>query len=472
MHADGTFTFYSRGAEWGRQTDEWRIYFWHETYWLLRNQLDTSRREHWEAKLRTALEAIARHVQPQVGNENFGAEGEVPNHFCWHALALYRGGQLTQNPQWQAWGADILERVAQVQWEDGFWCEGGGPTTLYNYLTTMAVSLYAQFSGSEAAQAAVKRALNFHLPFTYPNGAPVETIDGRVRYRERAVPFLAPTWTRWPRGRGYLRFLLERLLAQPFGDGFSGYGFFGEVFRYLTEGEEEAVQFPTWHRLQNALAAIRRERGWTICFCGICLPPSDNRWHLDRQTHLSIWHDAVGLITGGGNSKGQKRFSTFEVRPPEGEPTYLATHCELKHKKQSDQLRLWYNDLRFEVTVSILSERALTIEAQVMRPDPQRILVMRLPLRFQAGETFATGAGKTWTLTEEELHLLSPQLRTELRYRNWRLKLPPQATFRWPLYPYNPYHPEGQSSLEDAYAVIAHRLGTRRKKITWQLEVL
>jgi hypothetical protein len=299
----------------GRSPDEWRTYFWLQTFDLLRDEFTEEQRERYQSGLLRALEKVVEHAAAGAAAPDFAAHGAVSNHFCWYALTTYRGGQVFDRADWRELAADTFARICAAQQPGGYWREGGGLTTLYNYVSLAAVSLYHEFSRDPVALETVRRGLELHKHLTYPNGAPVETVDGRVRYHGRVLAILPPSWSRYPQGRATLRFLVENLLRQPFGEGHQGYAFFTEVYRYVTEGlPDEPLMLREWYRFPDGPAAVRRLGPWMVCLSGLTRPAQpDNRWLLDRQNHLSLWHNATGLIVGGGGSKGQPDWSTFVV---------------------------------------------------------------------------------------------------------------------------------------------------------------
>ena len=43
----------------------------------------------------------------------------------------------------------------------------------------------------------------------------------------------------------------------------------------------------------------------------IATRPAAARWFLERQSHVSVFHERTGLIITGGNSRGQPELATF-----------------------------------------------------------------------------------------------------------------------------------------------------------------
>ena len=112
-------------------------------------------------------------------------------------------------------GARALHRLAaEEQTADGYWGEftDNGPATGYNYLTMCCVALYWEHSRDPAALEALRRATDFHKHFTWPDGTPVETINGRNRHWD-VSPWGQFGFTHWPDGRRYAEFLAGLLRA-------------------------------------------------------------------------------------------------------------------------------------------------------------------------------------------------------------------------------------------------------------------
>src|SRR5205085_8295114 len=81
-----------------------------------------------------------------------------------------------------------------------------GPTTGYNYLTMTGVALYYEHGHDKVAVDALRRATDFHKHYTYPDGTPVEVINGRNRH------WAVSAWghfgfSHFPDGRRYAEFL-------------------------------------------------------------------------------------------------------------------------------------------------------------------------------------------------------------------------------------------------------------------------
>ncbi len=170
-----------------RQDDDWDMYMWLEAYRLLEPHLGAARQEHWRRKLMKNVEEVAANFIPRLDFPRYQGPfiRTSTNHYSLWASTAYLAGRMFKNRQWIDCGAKAMHRLAaEEQTTDGYWGEhtDNGPTTGYNYLTMTGVALYWEHSGDPAALEALRRATDFHEHFTYPDGTPVETINGRNRY--------------------------------------------------------------------------------------------------------------------------------------------------------------------------------------------------------------------------------------------------------------------------------------------------
>ena len=60
-------------------------------------------------------------------------------------------------------------------------------------------------------------------------------------------------------------------------------------------------------------ALIRRGAPWSWAISAYATEVPDNRWIQDRQNLLDVFHDELGLVAGGGNTKLQPYWSTFAM---------------------------------------------------------------------------------------------------------------------------------------------------------------
>ena len=189
-----------------------------------------------------------------------------------------------------------------------------GPATGYDYLTFTGVALYPEHSADPAAVEALRRGTEFHTYFTWPNGTPVEVINDRNR-RWRADPRGQFGFSRFPDGRRYAEFL-----TAFFPEGRGGLEMLGRIAQnalYFHAGPTAPIpqDKPQFSYRMRVPAGIRKREPWTIALSGLTsAQPVMNQFFLDRQCHLSIFHEKLELIVSGANSKRQPELATFRRR--------------------------------------------------------------------------------------------------------------------------------------------------------------
>lgn len=457
MKPDGKFPLHSRGGYWGDALDEWWTYFALEAWSLIRTELSAEEDELWRKTIRRSVDGCVAHVRATLSNPRSIDPSDVQNHFVCFLHAVYRAGGVFAQEDWRQLGEEGFKRVIAAQQPAGYWHEGGGPSTLYNFVTARTISLYAIESKNAAAWQAVRRAEEFHRAFTYPNGSPVETIDGRVRYVGRPVSIIPPGFSWSPAGQAYVQHLINALMQIPFEDGFQGYAFFTDVARHAGGIEAKAPLPPDVYTLPNQLAGIIRAQGWVGVASAIVKPPiADSRWWQDRQQHLSLWHPRTDLIVGGGNTKGQPLFSTLVVEDAGGKVlSHLAKAAELRRVEPAKmELALTIAEEQVELLTEILDARTARLTARWRGPGKGRC-VWQLPLWLVRSEGLTAG-GRLHALGAEPLALAGAAIGTELNHHHWRMRWneATKVNLVWPVLPFNPYKKDGAADLGGAQGVL------------------
>ena len=76
------------------------------------------------------------------------------------------------------------------------------------------------------------------------------------------------------------------------------------------------------YRMGDEATAVRNSP-WFLCLSAFVVDFPQNRWGQDRQNFVSVFHDSVGLVLGGGNTKLQPLWSNFTV----GRQATAGTHA-------------------------------------------------------------------------------------------------------------------------------------------------
>ena len=103
----------------------------------------------------------------------------IPAH---HSMALFCAGTVFGREDWRNQSRAFMARVAGAQSPHGWWPEHNGPVVAYNYVYSESLGIYYGMSNDAAVLPALDRAARYHASLTYPDGSPVETVDGRNPY--------------------------------------------------------------------------------------------------------------------------------------------------------------------------------------------------------------------------------------------------------------------------------------------------
>ena len=435
------------GSTWGDTWMPWTYSRWVRAFGLIRDDMAPDRRKVWADALTLGYTGISQHCLGHVHN--------IPTH---HAMGLYAAGKALERPEWCEQAADFIMKAVGEQSEAGYWSEGGGPVVLYNFVYVEAIGTYYAMSGDGRVLPALERAAAYHRHFTYPGGQSVETIDQRNPYhdavREGNVGF---TFT--PVGRAYLHSQWARV-----GEGGLSADLIASLLLYGEEGPVEDLPSADAEHVfvlteDGADRAATLRRGpWFACLSAYTGAVLQNRWIQDRQSFVSIWHDEVGLILGGGNTKLQPAWSTFTVGDtrllqhtpgdtdpdfePKGELTHVASAAALVREPEPG-LDLAYGPETCRVRLAVGDEHTLAcrLEATCESGLPVAAHLTLLP---HLGELLATGGGQELVLGESPIELSPDQVGGWVAHAGWRVRVPACASLHWPALPHNPYRKDGR----------------------------
>lgn len=449
QYPDGQVEFLKvDGSRWGPIYMCWTNYAWLEAYALLREELGDARRRRWEEGLTLAHDGQARESRRLSWVHN------IP---CWKAMSCWRAGQIFGRPDWQEAGTGMIRAVVAEQKPGGYWDEHGGPTTLYNHVYMHGLGLYYNFTGDASLLPALEAATDFHQTFLYPSGAGVETVDGRVSYHDTIATMAWVGFSATPQGRRLVRYLAERLDAKR-DVGFQG-GSIASSVQHLIEGDEAPINLdqPSFRKPYRDWAIVGREGPWFACLSAFACPPVDARWGMDRQSFLSLWHERFGLVLGGGNSKDQADWSSFEAAgrfmPGKGELLPDGAGVALTYGPVRCLLRL-----RFE------GGKAIIEGASEGGPARQQFVVQAKP-----GYTVRSATGLDAKLGAGSVNWDTQQLGAWIEVNACRITVPHGASFRWPLVAFNPYAADGAAPFGAERGVLSARIDG--KPILWEIQM-
>ncbi|MBO9604541.1 MAG: hypothetical protein J7639_01245 [Paenibacillaceae bacterium] len=466
QYEDGKVEFVKiDGSRWGPIYMPWSMYHWLETYIRLEPHLGRERADYWREGLLLGFEGMyleQRELLEQLRRDPAAASGHaIHNIPTWNAMALHRAAGAFGKPDWKADADAMMRAVALHQHPDGYWPEHGGPTPLYNLIYVHAIGLYRLHGGEVEMLPALRKAFAFNRLFVYPDSTLVETIDGRCKYDH--APFLVglPGMLQAEGGRGWIVALVERadpetaMWFRPH---------VAELLRYWPEAvgssEEDARDDGAMaadalsQRTTLANAWVVRECGWYVCLSGFAREAVESRWGMDRQSFIGIWHERTGLIVGGGNSKSQPEWSTFDVSGPDGFRQYVPDAGEALAGAPAVRLRYGSRQVTIALAEATASRLVLEVVAELEAGDSG---VLRLPLKRRAHEPLAASfaSAAAGAAHGGEFHGEAGGGLHRVAGPGWTAEAEGPLRLDWPSFPFNPYAMDGKSDLDHAIVVLA-----------------
>jgi len=466
----GRWTFRKKdNSTWGQIYMPWTYSRWIRAYALVREALPAADRATWEKGLRLGFSGIRKAM-----------DGGVHNIPCHHAMALYLAGKAFDNPEWCSAAKAFMAKTVAKQDPAGFWSENFGPVIGYNEVYVDALGVYYSVSHDAAVLEALRRAAQFHAAVLWPDGSAAACLDERQVYHAGIeTGTVGFTFTR--EGRGYLLQQLGKSLAQgrtvgaDYAAGMLLYGDRGEGVLPAAAADDATV----WIGQRDGL--IRRRKPWQWAVSAYACPVPASRWIQDRQDLVDLFHDGLGLVAGGGNTKLQPYWSTFTVgdcsllhhQAGDENPTF-APGIDLKWVPEKaviedvpggQRLALTYGGLACRVQAESTpgGELRLAYEA----PADQRVEA-HLPL-MNRSRRLTTATGAKVRLGEDDVLLACEQIGAWFDYGGLRVGVPPGASLRWPARQHDPYRKDGRSSLRTAKLVLTLPFaGTARQEVTLQ----
>jgi len=442
-------------STWGQIHMPWTYSRWIRAYELVREALPQAAREKWEQGLLLGFQGIAGYATGGVHN--------IPTH---HAMALYIAGVCFDNADWRDAARRFMAKVVDKQDPAGFWSENFGPVVSYNTVYVEALGIYYTYSKDRAVLPALERASLFHANALWPDGSAVACIDERVVYHAGvAVPNVGFTWS--PEGRGYVVKQMqewsrggERLLGAEQAAHMLQYAGTGEVKMPAAAGDKGRFV------LGNDEALFQRDKPWAWAYSAYACRPPQNRWIQDRQNHVDVFHDVLGLVVGGGNTKLQPYWSTFTVGDPsllrhtpgDENPNFTpeialqwtADAGSLQAGEEGTALQLRYKDLYCSVEARPREDGSLAL---IYRAPADSGVEAHVPLMYR-GSRVTLGTGEKLRLTDADVRVPPEKTGGSLLWREMMVSLPDGASLVWPARQHNPYTKDGQASLSAAKLTI------------------
>ena len=439
----------------------WDAHIWLEAYRLLEKELGEERKKRWARGILANIEPLIPLLKERLDFPWYQSPfiGTSPNHYSNWAAFAYEAGLTFGKKDWVAMGRHVLRRFAmREQSEDGYWGEHNnqGPTTGYNHLTLTGIALYWELSGDKDVLPALRRALDFHMNYTYPDGHPVEVINDRNR-RWGVSRWGHFAFTNFPEGRRYAEFLLGFHPAKDLP--MHTLGRMAQSTLYYHEGPTAPIpqDRPRYVHRMKIPAGIRKTEPWTVVLSGIYSTTAATRqFYLDRQGNFSVFHEKLGMIITGANSKWQPELATFREKY-KNQIFHTPVSSRLEMTEDRDRLSLAYETFFADLFVPEPTKDELKFRFSISgRGRPPEEAELNLQLVLKAGETLETGVGKKFVLGTDKIELGPEEIGGWIRHHGWTMKLDPTARLVWPIYPYYPYGNRREDLVEKS---VEHAVG-------------
>lgn len=442
-----------------RLDSDWDTYMWLDAYRLIEGELGVERRQRWQLEIRKNIAMLVEETRERLDFAWYNSPyiGTSPNHYALWAANLYLGGRLFGIREWEDLGRTVLRRFALVeQTPDGYWGEHSrsGPTIGYNHLTLSAVAMYWEFSKDRDVLPALRRATEFHRNCTFLDGTPVDVFNDRNRYWGVSA-WAQFAFSNFAGGRGYAAFLTgffdpEKLTVDQLGR-------LSQDALYYHEGPTEPApqQRSSYSYRMNVPAGVRKTGPWQVALSGLIDTQAiTNRFYLDRQGHLSVFHEKKGLIITGANSKRQPELATF-TEELLGRVVHMPLSSRLQMSDRQDRLSLAYNTFFTDLYVTPPSESELDLRFVINgHGTPAKDPKLTLQLVLVPGEVIETGAGAKAIVGRDRIEFGGGELGGSIRHHGWTLSVDQTAQLRWPVYPHNPYSDQPETDIRKAVAVV------------------
>ncbi|MBR0457928.1 MAG: hypothetical protein IJJ26_01705, partial [Victivallales bacterium] len=427
---------------------------WARAFLLLAPHLPPEARQKWERGLRLAYASIPENL----------ASRKIDNRLAQHALGLYALALALAHPEWKNAAQTFFHQLADSQAHDGFWSEHHGPAVVYNYIILSAIGEYYALSKDQYVMEAIRRAAHFHVGILWNDGSAASIMDERCPYSP-SLYIGNPAFSWSPIGRSFLyaqiiRCRNQRRLPLDYLAQLLQYGDFPDV-------KPDPLPNSDYFSSDGKILVSRQTAPWQVALSAWTSPPSNNRWILDRQNLVELFHHEHGLVAGGGNAKMQPLFSTFtfgdisHLQPdfqstspnflPKGPLHWVPDSALLSHAGNTYRIDAKYGPHSASVATAPLDDNGwqLTFTAS---SDPLTPAEAHLPLKNHWTLQLATGTRITLNGAPREI---SPKEHGgAFSMGGLSYQIPDNATLVWPVFPFVPFNKNGKGKLTDAMLVL------------------
>ena len=449
--SNGEINYSSYGNK-GKMVDQRLLTFWADAYFLIKDELESSRRVIWEKTFLRSAGNLAMRIKGYLEQRRFNwmSFSTGPNHAILYAVALYLAGIILQKKDWCRLADKFTVRFAEYQHPDGYWAEDRGPTPLYNIVSLAGIARMNVLSPQPVYREVLRRALNFHKTVSYPDFTHVATIDKRCRYHSSPFTWGHFGFSIFPEGRSFIKqAALVRLKAPVAMEGEECARWL-ENFIHYQEGEIPAYHPWKGCRQLTTVSGFIRKGAWEVTLSAdASIVSPRNPFNLGNNNHFSLWHKTTGLIINGSQDKKHPLHNTFLPVNKRLQGPLVGGRIGLDAKPK--YLEAIYPDFVGRLEVKWPNVSTCLIRAVIGGPSKERFL-WNIPLFVKPGDSIR--------LNNQDVKLGKTVIRYRLGKGNQILFASQKAiiststpcTFHWPCLPFNSYSKNNRSSFEMAFA--------------------
>jgi hypothetical protein len=414
----------------------WIFSRWARCYLLVKEQLPSEQALRWEQGLGKAFTEINRLVQTPGQTQ----DGPYRAHL---AAALFIAGQALQQCEWQDNAQQYMARLVEQQNQDGCWLEAWGPALSHNNSLIEAIGLYYAVARDPNVSEALARGARFHLALTWPDGTAVSAMDGRQPYQYvKNIGNVGFSWT--APGRF---FLLRQLGGLPGDSRCVDADYAAAMLAFGGKGQAtKPREFPPSHALfrsQDALLQLQHRAPWRVCFSAYTAPAASENWLLDRHNMLDLYHDALGLVAGGGNGKAQPLWSSFVFMPQSDEDEKdaaasnaeagIPTAAKIIDTSDGPLLHLNYGKNQCRITASPQDDGSLQLSYAIIAMTAPQLAEAHVPFLRRKGPLYLAN-NRLVRLSDKPLRISGKEAGGFFIWDNLQVQFPSDASLLWPVF--------------------------------------
>lgn len=488
LNDDGSLKLITFDKYWYDGVEEWCTLELINTLELLKDVLPKEKFDYYTKVSVILAEYLKKSVLDEYETEEFRTSADartVKNHFLWSVVCVYKYAITKGDIALQEKMKDIIFELLDKRMPFGVWLEAGSLVIDYAYVSYGAISLFASYydRDNEKILNALRQIREYLENCSYDYLENMGCIDIRNRFGKNTVAMhISGVELDKKRGEVFFTKHLEKLSDMPetIYDKHQNLGFFCLSFQSIEGGEikyEEESKAQTIYidKLDEVIpeyskeklnTIVIKENGFSIPFCILTQKSFNNRWSLERQNLISVYHKEKGLILGGGHSISDPSFSCFNVIT-DGCLSYLHSEAKFISDKKAE---LIYNNTKCLLEITEITENNVTIKYSAENlKDTDRVLV-NIPVFANYIDSFSFD---NITYDTTDLCAFGKEIKKEekLTVCGTELSLTKDAFLKYPVFAFNPYVQVQEPAKSNAFIVLTAELTYDKSEVELKIDI-